>query len=180
MTGQPQPTSEPNSAADAEAIGREDLVAYLDGELDADAARRIEERLRTDETLRDELHRLDRAWNVLSTLPHAEADASLTKSTVEILALETEDDFGRGATRRRRQRLAAWATAAAMLFAAGLMGTLLAGAAWPDPDAPLLRDLPVVEQLDAYQQAGSVEFLQSLRERGLFVQDTSHDRADAR
>jgi anti-sigma factor RsiW len=176
MTDSPQPRSD----AGASAPGREELVAYLDGELDAEAARQIEERLRTDAGLRDELHRLERAWNMLSTLPHAEADASLTKSTVEMLALEAEDDLACGAAKRGRLRLVAWGLAAALLFVAGLVGTLTAEAFWPDPDAPLLSDLPVVQQIDSYQQAGSVEFLRLLRERGLFVQDTAHDRAEPR
>jgi anti-sigma factor RsiW len=168
----------PSDTAKADPLGREDLVAYLDGELDAEAARRLEERLRTDDTLRNELHRLERTWDMLATLPSTEADASLTKSTVEMLALETEEDVAcQAATRLRRRRLA-WATAAAMLFLAGLLGTRLAAAVWPDPDDPLLRDLHVVQQRDPYYQAGSVEFLRSLRQRGLFVSDDEHHQAN--
>src|SRR2546430_188175 len=94
--------------ANDDPIRREELVAYLDGELDADAARRIEERLRTDERLRDELHRLERTWDMLATLPRTEADPSLTKSTVEMLALEAEGDFVLLARTRARRRLLAW------------------------------------------------------------------------
>jgi anti-sigma factor RsiW len=177
MTDSPQPRSE----ASAESLRREELVAYLDGELEADAARQLEERLREDAALRDDLQRLERAWNLLATLPRAEADPSLTKSTVEMLALEAEGDLTRSAAKRGRLRRLAWGLAAGLLFAAGLLGTLTAQAIWPDPDAPLLRDLPVVQQLDSYQQAGSVEFLRLLRERGLFVQDGApHDRAEPR
>jgi hypothetical protein len=154
-----------------ESMRRDDLVAYLDGELDADAARRMEERLRADEALQSELRRLERAWDMLSVLPRSEANPGLTKSTVEMLALETEGDFERQAATRVRRRRLMWVAAAAGLFTAGLLGTLLGAAAWPDPDAPLLRDLPVVRHVELYQQAGDVEFLRQLRQRGLFVND---------
>jgi anti-sigma factor RsiW len=167
MTG----SSDTNAQANDDSIRREDLVAYLDGELDAEAARRLEERLRGDETLRDELHWLEHTWDMLSTLPRTESHPSLAQSTIEMLALETAGDFQRQAARRVQRRRVMWGAAAAMLFTAGLLGTRWAGTLWPDPDAPLLRDLPVVRQSELYQQAGDVEFLRLLRQRALFVND---------
>ena len=161
----------PIPPANDDPIRREDLVAYLDGEMDAAAASRVEERLQHDDRLRDELHRLQRAWDMLGTLPRTEANPSLTRSTVEMLALEQEGDLVlRAGTHTRRRRLA-WGAAAAILFVAGFLGALVAAAMWPDPERPLLHDLSVVQQLDPYQQAGSVEFLRALRQRGLFVHD---------
>src|SRR5439155_1016175 len=128
-----------NSLSSDDPIPREDLVAYLDGELDVEAASQIEERLRSDEHLRDELHRLERAWDLLAQLPRTEAKASLTQSTVEMLALEAEGELVLWAGKRTRRRLLAWGTAAAMLFVAGFLGTQAAANLWPDPDRPLLR-----------------------------------------
>ena len=39
-----------------------------------------------------------------------------------------------------------------------------------DPDRQLLRDLPVLENLDEYRQVGSIEFLRKLRDEKLFCQ----------
>ncbi len=167
-----------SSPASGEPIRREDLVAYLDGELEADAARRLEDRLSGDESLREELRRLERAWDMLAMLPRTEANPSLTKSTVEMLALESEAQFHRQADRRVQRRRIMWGVAAAMLFTASLLGTILAGAIWPDPDAPLLRDLPVVQQSERYREADNIEFLRLLRERGFFVNDDERQRTN--
>jgi len=180
MSGPSDATSNADSGTGAEPIEREDLVAYLDGELPPEVASRIEERLRSDEALRDELARLERAWDMLSTLPRTEAKPSLAKTTVEMLALELEDDVAIRSKTHHWRRWLGWGLAASTFFLAGLLGTVLAGALAPDPDAALLRDLPVVERLDSYHQARSIEFLRELRKRGLFVQDEERDRADAR
>ena len=108
---------------------------------------------------------------MLAALPRLEANASLTKSTVEMVALEAEGDFVLRASSRARRRRLAWGAAAAVLLVAGFLGTLVAAALWPDPDRALLRDLSVVNHLDRYQQADSVDFLRSLRQRGLFIHD---------
>jgi anti-sigma-K factor RskA len=165
-----------NATASDEPVGREELVAYLDGELDAEAARRLEERLRTDEALQQELQRLERTWDLLSTLPRTESNPSITKSTIEMLALESEEDCRLQAARRVRRRRLMWAAAAAMLFLAGWLGTIVARTMWPDPDAPLLSDLPVIRQRELYQQAGDIEFLRLLRQRGLFVSEDERQR----
>ena len=44
--------------------------------------------------------------------------------------------------------------------------------------APLLRDLPVVQQRESYQQADNLEFLRLLRERGFFVNDDERQRTN--
>ncbi len=171
-------TSDPHAPPSGDSLRREELVAYLDGELEAEDVRRMEERLSGDDVLQDELHRLERTWDMLAMLPRTEANPSLTKSTVEMLALESEGEFHRQAAARVRRRRLLWGTAAAMLFTAGLLGTLLAGAIWPDPDARLLRDLPIVQQSELYQQADNIEFLRLLRARGLFVNDDERQRTN--
>ena len=49
----------------------EELTSYLDGELDPQQVRRIEERLARDADYRAELQRMQRAWDLLDRLPRA-------------------------------------------------------------------------------------------------------------
>ncbi len=47
---------------------------------------------------------------------------------------------------------------------------------WPHPDQQLLQNLDVVRNLDAYRQAGSVEFLQTLKDDQLFLEpEAAHE-----
>ena len=55
---------------------RDDLIAYLDGELQGAAQRRVENRLVTDPTVRAEADSLKRAWDLLDYLPRPEPSSS--------------------------------------------------------------------------------------------------------
>jgi hypothetical protein len=37
----------------------------------------------------------------------------------------------------------------------------------------VVRDLPILQHLDAYQNAGSIDFLRGLEKEGLFAKDES-------
>src|SRR5437870_8693879 len=96
---------------------REALTAYLDGELDEAAARRVETRLNLDPTTRLEAEALKQAWSMLDYLPRAEPSTSFTHRTLERLALQT------GAVPRRGRR--PWAPSivwAAAILVAALIG----------------------------------------------------------
>jgi hypothetical protein len=60
-----------------------DLVAYLDGELAGDAARKMETRLSHDPTVRAEADALKRTWDMLDFLPKPEPSPSFTHRTLE-------------------------------------------------------------------------------------------------
>ena len=70
-------------ATRAEAV--EELVAYLDGELDPKAARAVETKLTLDPAARAEADSLKRTWELLDFLPRPEAPADFTQKTVERL-----------------------------------------------------------------------------------------------
>src|SRR5437667_11494676 len=117
---------------------REALTAYLDGELDEAAARRVETRLNLDPTTRLEAEALKQAWNMLDYLPRAEPSTTFTHRTLERLALQT------GQLQRRGPRpwAAGLAWAAAMLVAAAA-GFGAATLIWRQPaDAPEDRTWP--------------------------------------
>ena len=55
---------------------RDNLVAYLDGELDEAAVRSLEARLARDPQARQELEALKRSWEMLDYLPRPEPSLS--------------------------------------------------------------------------------------------------------
>jgi anti-sigma factor RsiW len=153
----------------------DELNAYLDGELDADGVRRVEERLAREPAYRGELNKLERAWNMLDNLPRAAVGDDFTKTTIEMVALSASqeaDAIVRGLPlKRRRRRIIAGASMLAALAVGFVVGTQL----WPNPNDQLLNDLPVVERLDLYYQADDIDFLRLLDEKGLFNEgDTEH------
>jgi hypothetical protein len=150
-----QPNGEPHA-------DHNDLVAYLDGELDAASTDRIENLLASNPAIRGELHRLERTWDLLDELPRATVDESFGSSTAEMVAIAAEEELESQKADVPRQRRAEWNWLLGGLAGAVLCGYLAMRWVLPDPNAQLLADLPILENLDAYRQAGSVEFLRML------------------
>jgi anti-sigma factor RsiW len=150
-------------AADPHAL-EEQLVAYLDGELDDASSRRIEELLASHPNVRDTLEKLEGTWDLLDSLGRAHIDEVFTRSTLEMVAVAATDDVEKEqaeAPRRRRRR---WLIGGAGLLAAGAAGFLAVLLLRPDPNRQLLDDLPVLERLDEFRQIDRVEFLELLLE----------------
>jgi anti-sigma factor RsiW len=148
---------------------QEDLVAYLDGELDEDASRRIEELLRTNPDVREEVQRLERAWDLLGELPKSEADENFTQTTVEIAAVQAQRDLAAELAARPRKRRLQWLVVGLALAAAGFVGVMASQWLWPQTDEALLKDMPVLEHLDEFNQADNIQFLRRLRDEKLFT-----------
>jgi anti-sigma factor RsiW len=166
MTFQPQPADDPQA---------EELVAYLDGELDTQACQRVERRLVQDADYRRQLRDLQRSWDLLDHLPAVDVDERFTQSTIALVAVKaTEDARTLAATGRHRRTLAAWglagACAAVFLVSLGLVHW----SAWRSQRL-LLRDLPVIEHLDDYRYADDIDFLRRLQRDGLFVEGDLED-----
>jgi anti-sigma factor RsiW len=162
--------------ANVDASLEEQLVAYLDGELDTAASRRIEELLADDPKVRLTLQRLDRTWQLLGALDATPVDERFIQSTLEMVtvaAVEEVEQSRAQAPRRRRRR---WLLTAASVAAAGLAGFLIVGRMVPDPNQELIEELPVLENLDQYSQVGDVEFLQMLCQEGLFAKESDDGR----
>ena len=147
---------------------REELVAYLDGELDTARSRAIEQRLTDEPQTRRMLQELDRTWHMLDELDGPTVDPDFTQTTMEMVALAAEGDAAqfRAETPRRVRRQ--WLAAAAALAAAALGGIAVAIWVIPDPNAQLLRELPLLENLDSYRQVGDVEVLRALDREKVF------------
>jgi hypothetical protein len=149
----PQP--EQPSAAD-------ELVAYLDGELPPDDCRRVEERLAADADYRQQLRDFDQAWEALDALPTRKTDDDFARTTMELVAVAAQADASvvtASAAKARRRRMVWFAMAA---LAGVLLGFVAAWLLLPNRNQALLRDLPVIRQVDVLRQVESVDFLRRL------------------
>jgi hypothetical protein len=162
----------PNKAIDDAAPQDEELVAYLDGELDAESARRIEALLASNSAVRQRLQSLERTWDLLDELDVAPLGEPFTQTTLEMVAVAAREEVERGRADAPRQRRRFLVVLGIALLAAA--ATAFAAVAIHDPDRQLLRDLPVLENIDEYRQIGSIDFLHRLRKEGLFLKDAAN------
>ncbi len=134
---------------------RDDLVAYLDGELDDAARARVEARLAIDPALADELAELRDTWDVLDL---DEAPRTTDGFTERVLA-ETKRE------RERRwwvHRVAPVAAAAVLVLAvfATFRGGANDPARTPITETELAENLDLLEDLDLLEELGEdIEFL---------------------
>ncbi len=153
----------------------EQLVAYLDGELDEQQTARIEQLLAADPKVRESLLRLDRAWSLLERLDQVRLDDRFTRSTLEMVAVAAEDEVRRWERELPRQQRRRWLARGVGLLAASAAGFAMVALVRPDPDKSLLQDLPVLEDLDELRQVDDIKFLQLLYEEGLFAKDAADE-----
>lgn len=162
--------------AGQEPPSEEDLVAYLDGELDDRASRRIEQLLATDPKVRGALQGLDRTWHLLDRLDRVTPDEEFTRTTLEMVAVAAADDVQEQQVivpRRRRRR---WLIGSAGLLAAAAAGFLTVAVLRPSPNQRLLEDLPVLENLEPYRQVETIEFLRLLDQEKLFSKEARPEK----
>lgn len=155
------------------------LVAYLDGELDADSRDQIERQLAEDAHSRDRLRDLQQTWDLLDHLPSSQTDNSFTETTVELVAAKASEEVTtqqRAVVRRRR---ISRSLAVGMFVAAAALGYLAFWGVSAENQKRLLRDLPVVENMDWYLHAESVSFLHQLDQGPLFAPDEMPQEEEA-
>jgi len=150
---------------------RDNLVAYLDGELPESETRHIDQVLARSEVARHEVEALARTWELLDALPKLHATPEFTQKTITNLRLAevstpvTEQPWFLAL--QKTSLAALWLTTVAFSFWLGFTITR----DWvPNPSEELLEDLPVVERLHLYQDVQDVEFLRQLRRNGVFTE----------
>ncbi len=146
----------------------EQLVAYLDGELDAESSLQVERRLAEDAEFRRELRQLQSAWDMLDELPKVEVSEAFTQTTVEMVVLSAEQDMAVEKERGVHKNRLWWAVGGASLVGAALISFWLVSTFLERPNEQLVRDLPVIEDIELYRVADNVEFMRQLDESGLF------------
>jgi hypothetical protein len=164
----------PQQPADAECPLEEQLVAYLDGELDADASRHVEGLLAADPKVRRMLQGLDWTWELLDELDKPPVAECFTQSTLEMVTVAAAKDSERSQSKSSRYRR--WF---AVIFSGGLLAALAAGfllvSIGPDPNRQLIDNLPLLENLDEYRQIDDIEFLRMLYQDGVFDSEVSNE-----
>jgi anti-sigma factor RsiW len=153
----------------------EQFVAYLDGELNDEESARVERLVSADPKARDSLHRLEQTWSALDELDRANHDHVLTRTTLEMVALEAEHEVERLRDDVPRKRRLRWVLGSGGLVAAAAAGLIAVAMGRPDPNRQLLHDLPVIEKLDELRQIDDVEFLKLLNDEGLFVKEPADE-----
>ncbi len=155
---------------------RATLVAYLDGELDEQEARRVEARISQDPAVRAEVESMKRTWELLDYLPRAEPSSNFTHRTLSLVTAEHLATLHRHQRRRRWVLGVAWAAAVIVAALAGFGGVTLLMPHEPT-DEELVRDLRVIENQRLYESVligdakESFDFLRSLDQPDLFGDD---------
>ena len=86
MMEEKEPEIDPASADFPEGEG-DDLVAYLDGELEPNASEAIEAKLSADPAVRSEADALKKTWDLLDYLPRPEPSGNFTERTISRIDL---------------------------------------------------------------------------------------------
>jgi anti-sigma factor RsiW len=151
---------------------RQNLVAYLDGELDEATARIVVAKLSESAAHRRELERLRQTWDLLDYLPRPKAAKTFTQQTIQKLQTIKMST----SLRRSRWRLAGAAGWAAAALAAGALSFFLVQKhPAPGLPEPTQEDLRVLEHRDywnIYQRIDGIEFLRELDHPDLFGEDS--------
>ena len=148
---------------------RDDLVAYLDGELPDGQARAIDQVLAQSEVARHEVEALARTWEMLDALPVPKASVEFTDRTMTTLKVGevpyniTEQPWFAYVT--KGSVLAVWF---AVLGLSGWFGFQITTRWIPNEQEQILEDLPLLQRFDAYQEVQSFDFLEQLNKSGEF------------
>ncbi|HIA18364.1 MAG TPA: hypothetical protein EYN70_02900 [Planctomycetaceae bacterium] len=164
--------AENNEIHDTEdhALNKE-LVAYLDGELNRDGVSRVEDELSKNAEYRLRLMQLQQAWDLMDELPRVSSDESFTKSTVELIVVSAESEANETVVRRKTWRHVIWVIGLLSATAAAWGGFLLVSQFNNRDNQELLRDLPLVQEIDIYDPIESMEFLKQLEASGVFDEE---------
>jgi anti-sigma factor RsiW len=155
---------------------REDLVAYLDGELTEATCQEVEALLARSAEARREVEALTRVADLLDALPPAAASDQFTARTLSSIRVEgVPQPRLNGAGKRRVRQGAAFAVAAAGLMLAAGLGFLTTQRWIPTDSERIVEELPLLDRLDVYSEIGSVDFLRDLQRSGLFNGEKPND-----
>ena len=147
----------------------EEIVAYLDGELDSVAEAQVVRKLSEDAAFRARLSQLQHAWDLLDNLRGSEADDEFAASTVAMVAVHAEQESKSQQMRVVRQRGVTWLAIAAVILLSMSAGYYISHRRVTRNDRNLVRDLPVIEHVDEYRNIDNLDFLKALERENLFA-----------
>lgn len=159
---------------------RDNLVAYLDGELEDNLTQQIDQVLAKSEVARHEVEALARTWELLDFLPKPAARDNFTERTIATLKvsevrprLVDQPWFGYV---RRGSIGAVWV---AGLAVCAMLGFYITSRAVPNPQTRLLSNLPLVKDLDLYLEVPDLYFVNELQKSAVFNNQVESEVGDA-
>jgi hypothetical protein len=148
---------------------RDNLVAYLDGELEEDTTQYIDQVLAKSEVARHEVEALARTWELLDLLPKPNATETFTERTLTTLRVSevrtNVADQPWFAYVRKGAVAVVWL---AVLAASASLGFMITSRWIDNPNTELLTDLRLFKNLDLYLEADSMNFVAQLQRMGSF------------
>ena len=105
------------------------------------------------------------------SFPKSEVSEAFTQTTVEMVVLSAEQDLAEEKERVVHTNRLLWAVGGASFVGTALISFWLVSTFLERPNEQLVRDLPVIEDIELYRVADSVEFLHQLDESGLFDEE---------
>ena len=161
---------------------RDNLTAYLDGELDDTSTEEIEQVLAASEVARHEVDMLSRTWDMLNVLPTHKATGEFTRKTMTNLRAAEQAGPGAAAAElvyrhtRRGGVLTVWIS---VLSLCGYFGFLATNHWVPNESEQLLKDYDIINNLDKYSEVvnsqpegNPLDFLEALKSKHTF---SEHD-----
>lgn len=146
------------------------LVAYLDGEVEPEERRELEDRLAGEPQLRQKLVELDSSWRALNYLEPDRTDRDLVRSTMELICVNAETEVQRLTEKKARSFTKRPLGFVAELILCVFFGYVCINMFFGGDEERLYEDLMIIERLDQYQllderkQPGidEIEFLREL------------------
>jgi hypothetical protein len=158
---------------------REDLVAYLDGELPEVETQQIDQVLARSEVARHEVEALARTWELLDLLDKPQASAGFTQRTLmtlKVSELRTKwTDQPWFAYVRKGAIAVVWLV---VLSVFGVGGYVATTKLVPNPQAELLTLLPLVRNLDLYLQLNDFDYVKRLQQLNAFTPTEAPEAAE--
>jgi anti-sigma factor RsiW len=154
---------------------RDELVAFLDGELNEEESQTLETRLSQEPAVRAEADALKQAWDLLDYLPRPEPSPNFTNRTMERLQPIKSLSAPVPAGRRWKVRLFAvgWAAALVLSFLGGAFGYQFYASRLPPGDRELVRELRLIENKRLYEIGDNIDFLEKLNQPDLFGDESA-------
>jgi anti-sigma factor RsiW len=153
----------------------EEIVAYLDGELDSETETRVVRRLSEDAEYRSRLGQLQQAWDLLDNLRRTEADDEFVQSTVAMVAVQAEAEAHTQKLKTVRRRNLRWLAVAAVALLSVATSFFVVHRRMTRDNRNLVRDLPIIEHVDDYRNIEDIRFLKQLERENLFAAEVDDD-----
>ena len=153
---------------------REEIVAYLDGELPPEQAAAVERRLAADDGYRHEMLQMQRTWDMLDQLPQTTASIDFTRSTMEMVVQKAARPEQRSWLKKFNWN---WVLICLLAMAAGFGGYALAAKKAAEPAEALARDLQLYQEFELFEEIDSLQFVERLDEEALFSDEAPSQSA---